>query len=125
MSLDLDEEPIFPSDSAPSDPPPAPTGDAVVRGGFSRDSVVLVTEDVAAIRSDAHIQFVFLNAKRRWRTFAPAGARGVGAIAGRDDLGVLAWSDLGPKPDVHVLQYPDTKRVLDLPGENHFRKEYI
>ena len=42
---------------------------------------------------------------------------GVGIVAGRDDLAVLAWSDAGPAPDVHVYQYLLPSQGVDLKGD--------
>ena len=42
---------------------------------------------------------------------------GVGVIAGNDDFSVLAWSDAGPTPNVHVYQYLLPSQVIDLKGK--------
>ena len=43
-------------------------------------------------------------------------AGGVGVIAGNDELSVLAWSDGGPTPNVHVYQYLLPSQIIDLRG---------
>ena len=43
-------------------------------------------------------------------------AVGVGVIAGNDGLSVLAWSDGGPTPNVHVYQYLLPSHIIDLRG---------
>ena len=48
----------------------------------------------------------------------PAENRGVGAIGGRDDIGVLAWSDIGPPaPKIHVYKYADPQNIISLEGK--------
>jgi hypothetical protein len=42
---------------------------------------------------------------------------GVGVITGRDDLSLLAWSDVGPSPDVHVYQYLLPSQTINLKGD--------
>ena len=47
------------------------------------------------------------------------GRRGVGVLTGRDDLGVLAWSDVGPPaPKVHVYQYNHPHDVKTMQGRS-------
>ena len=48
---------------------------------------------------------------------APSTGRGVGCLAGRDDLSLLAWSDLGPDPAVHVYQYAAPAEVKNMDGK--------
>ena len=43
-------------------------------------------------------------------------AGGVGVMAGNDELSVLAWSDGGPTPNVHVYQYLLPFHIIDLRG---------
>ena len=46
--------------------------------------------------------------------------RGVGVIAGRDDLSVLAWSDVGPPaPKVHVYQYNQPQDIKTMQGRTY------
>ena len=47
------------------------------------------------------------------------GRRGVGVLTGRDDLAVLAWSDVGPPaPKVHVYQYNHPHDVKTMLGRS-------
>ncbi len=46
----------------------------------------------------------------------PSGGKGVRCLAGRDDLSLLAWSDLGPDPAVHVYQYAAPNEIKNMPG---------
>ena len=36
---------------------------------------------------------------------------GIGQIAGRDDQGVLAWSEYGPRPCVRVIRFLDDNKI--------------
>ena len=53
--------------------------------------------------------------------------RGVGVITGRDDLGILAWSDIGPpSPNIHVYQYNKPQDIKTMPGRNiNFSKRFL
>ncbi len=46
----------------------------------------------------------------------PKDGRGVSCLAGRDDLSLLAWSDLGPEPAVHVYQYAAPAKIKNMEG---------
>ena len=47
----------------------------------------------------------------------PAENQGVGVIGGRDDLSILAWSDIGPpSPKVHVYRYAEPLNIISLEG---------
>ena len=47
----------------------------------------------------------------------PAENQGVGGIGGRDDLSILAWSDIGPpSPKVHVYRYAEPLNIISLEG---------
>jgi len=47
------------------------------------------------------------------------GNRGIGIIGGRDDAGLLAWSDLGPPdPKVHVYRYTAPQNIISLKGND-------
>ena len=38
-------------------------------------------------------------------------------MGGRDDISVLAWSDIGPPaPKIHVYKYGDPQNIIDLDG---------
>ena len=43
-------------------------------------------------------------------------ARGIGIIAGNDDLSVLAWSDAGPTPNIYIYQYLLPSRIIHIKG---------
>ena len=75
-----------------------------------------VTEDVVAVHNGSHVKFVFLKTGRGRDVSPPGGGRGVGVVGGRDDLAVVAWSDAGPRPDVHVYQYNKPADVKKLQG---------
>ncbi len=75
-----------------------------------------MAEDVVAIHNRTHIKFVFLRTGKS-RLFVPAENKGVGVIGGRDDLSVLAWSDIGPPaPKIHVYRYADPLNIIALQG---------
>ena len=75
-----------------------------------------VAEDVVAIHNRTHIKFVFLRTGKS-RLLVPSEHRGVGAMGGRDDISVLAWSDIGPPaPKIHVYKYGDPQNIIDLEG---------
>ena len=47
----------------------------------------------------------------------PAENQGVGVIGGRDDLSMLAWSDIGPpSPKVHAYRYAEPLNIISLEG---------
>ena len=48
-------------------------------------------------------------------------AKGIGVIAGNDELSVLAWSDAGPAPKVHVYQYLLPSQIIDLRGTESYK----
>ena len=76
-----------------------------------------VAEDVVAIHNRTHIKFVFLRTGKS-RLLVPTEHRGVGVIGGRDDISVLAWSDIGPPaPKIHVYRYGDPQNIIDLEGK--------
>ena len=76
-----------------------------------------VSEDAVAIHNRTHIKFVFLRTGKS-RLLVPGEHRGVGAIGGRDDISVLAWSDIGPPaPKIHVYKYADPQNIIDLEGK--------
>ena len=76
-----------------------------------------VAEDVVAIHNRTHIKFVFLRTGKS-RLLVPSEHRGVGAMGGRDDISVLAWSDIGPPaPKIHVYKYGDPQNIIDLEGK--------
>ena len=78
-----------------------------------------VAEDVVAIHNRTHIKFVFLRTGKS-RLLVPSEHRGVGAMGGRDDISVLAWSDIGPPaPKIHVYKYGDPQNIIDLEGNKH------
>ena len=111
MSLDLDEEPEQLTRYV--------EGRRWIGGGFHPRSLAIVTEDVVAIRNSSHIQFLFLQTGKT-RVFTPPKGKGVGVIAGRDDLACVAWSEAGPRPNVHVVRYANTLEVADLEGKTKF-----
>ena len=81
-----------------------------------------VAEDVVAIHNRTHIKFVFLRTGKS-RLLVPSEHRGVGAMGGRDDISVLAWSDIGPPaPKIHVYKYGDPQNIIDLEGKSHCLK---
>ena len=54
---------------------------------------------------------------RKSRLLVPNENQGVGVIGGRDDLAVLAWSDIGPpSPKIHVYRYADPLNIITLEG---------
>jgi hypothetical protein len=75
-----------------------------------------VSEDVIAIHNRTQIKFVFIRTGKS-RLFVPADNKGVGVIGGRDELGVLAWGDIGPpSPKIHVYRYADPLNITTLEG---------
>ena len=83
-----------------------------------------VADEVVAVHNRTQIKFVFLRTGRS-RLFVPpsniASNRGIGVIAGRDDLSVLAWSDIGPpSPKIHIYQYASPSDIKTLEGEIKF-----
>ena len=77
-------------------------------------------DDVVAVHNRTQIKFVFLRTARS-RLYAPpvsvAHNRGIGVMAGRDDLSVVAWSDVGPPaPKIHVYQYSSPSDIKTLEG---------
>ena len=79
-----------------------------------------VAEEVVAVHNRTHVKFVFLRTGRS-RLYVPpedvSSNRGIGVIAGRDDLSVLAWSDIGPPaPKIHVYQYTSPADIKTLQG---------
>lgn len=93
--------------------------DAVfVNEDFSTGTLCPVSEDVIAIHNRTHVKFVFLRT-RKSRLLVPAENQGVGVIGGRDDLSILAWSDIGPpSPKVHVYRYARPLDIITLEGKN-------
>ena len=76
-------------------------------GGYLASNIAIVTEEVAAISNKQLIKFIFLRSGKS-RLYEPgAGSDGVGALAGREELGVLAWSERCVRPRVLVYQYND------------------
>ena len=78
-------------------------------------------DDVVAVHNRTQIKFVFLRTGRS-RLYAPpvdvAKNRGIGVLAGRDDLSVIAWSDIGPPaPNIHVYQYSNPSDIKTLVGD--------
>ena len=78
-------------------------------------------DDVVAVHNRTQIKFVFLRTGRS-RLYAPpasfANNRGIGVMAGRDDLSVIAWSDIGPPaPKIHVYQYSSPSDLKTLEGD--------
>ena len=62
------------------------------------------------------VKFIFLRT-RKSRLLVPAENQGVGVIGGRDDLSILAWSDIGPpSPKVHVYRYAEPLNIISLEG---------
>ncbi len=93
-----------------------PSEKAKVDEDFSTGTLCPVSEDVIAIHNRTHIKFVFLRT-RKSRLLVPANNQGVGVIGGRDDLSVLAWSDIGPpSPKVHVYRYSQPLDIITLEG---------
>lgn len=108
MSLDLDGEPS--SDLIELG------GKHFLLGGFKPQSLCIVTEDVIALHNGSQIKFFFLRSGRS-RCFIPQDARGISTLCARDDLGAIAWSEAGPKPNVHVMLYGDPLQPQLLPGK--------
>lgn len=93
-----------------------------------------------ATHNGSHVKFVFMKTGRSRVLSLPSGSRrrprengatevgadfscaneigatGVGAIGGRDDLGIVAWAELRERPNVHVLQYASPIEVKLLQG---------
>ena len=83
---------------------------------ISTGAICPVSEDVVAVHNRTHIKFVFLRSGKS-RLLVPKEPQGVGVVGGRDDLGVLAWSDIGPPtPKVHVYRYADPLNITTLEG---------
>lgn len=84
---------------------------------ISTGAICPVSEDVIAIHNRTHIKFVFLRTGKS-RLLVPNSNQGVGVIGGRDDLGILAWSDIGPpSPQIHVYRYADPLNITSLKGK--------
>ena len=78
-------------------------------------------DDVVAVHNRTQIKFMFLRTGSS-RLYSPpvsvAHNRGVGVMAGRDDLSVIAWSDIGPPaPKIHVYQYSCPGDIKTLVGD--------
>jgi hypothetical protein len=84
-------------------------------GGLESVRLAPVTDEVVAAHNGSHVTFVFLQSGKT-RTLVPRGGRGVGVVCGRDDLGVLAWTDKGPRPGANVMQYSAPLESFELPG---------
>lgn len=92
-----------------------------VNEDFSTGTLCPVSEDVIAIHNRTHVKFVFLRT-RKSRLLVPAENQGVGVIGGRDDLSILAWSDIGPpSPKVHVYRYARPLDIISLEGKFYFK----
>ena len=90
----------------------------VASDDISTGAICPVSEDVIAIHNRTHIKFVFLRSGKS-RLLVPKENQGVGVIGGRDDLAILAWSDIGPPaPKVHVYRYADPLNIITLEGKN-------
>lgn len=64
----------------------------------------VVTEDVAAITTKQLIKLIFLRSGKS-RLYQPGGdSDGVGRVVGRQDLGLLAWTERCVRPRVFVYQ---------------------
>ena len=90
----------------------------VASDDISTGAICPVSEDVIAVHNRTHIKFVFLRSGKS-RLLVPKENQGVGVIGGRDDLAILAWSDIGPPaPKVHVYRYADPLNIITLEGKN-------
>ena len=84
-----------------------------------------MSEDIIAVHNRTHIKFVFLRSGKS-RLLVPKENQGVGVIGGRDDLAILAWSDIGPPaPKVHVYRYADPLNIITLEGKNFIYKCFL
>ncbi len=110
MSLDLEEEPL-PSAAEPE-------CKVWTDGGFAPDHLCAVTDDVVAVHDGTNVTFVFLKTgkSRVMAASGGGGCKGISCLTGRDDLSLLAWSDLGPGPAVHVFQYAAPADVKTMEG---------
>ena len=83
-------------------------------GGYMASNIATITEDVVAVTTKNAVKFIFIRSGKS-RLYLPK-SDGVGVVAGRDDLGLLGWSERSPPPHVYVYQYnnPNDTKVRRL-----------
>lgn len=86
-------------------------------GGYLASNIAVITEEVAAITTKQLVKFIFLRSGKS-RLYMPGGdSDGVGVITGRDDQGLLGWSERCVRPRVFVYQYNNPLDLKILKGE--------
>ncbi|XP_023334601.1 uncharacterized protein LOC111706075 [Eurytemora carolleeae] len=88
-----------------------------IDGGYVNQNLAVVGEDVVAISTTQMIKFIFTTSGKQ-RLYNPGGeSDGIGVMSGRDEDGLLAWTELRINPRVFVYQYTNPGDLKVFQGE--------